>query len=173
MLVDITKLKDSICNLTNPFYYFIFFILGNVISCIDNIVLVRVRQTSQEMTETLLVSSQLAGLRFNWPHGLACLLWYCWKHLHWPRAGLILKFVERGKFLQIIFHSFSSSIFFLVVSTWKFLSRFPSVPSVLIDFAARVFCLLLSWSSLSESWTAIRSWYLSTLRINYLQHINI
>ena len=65
MLVDITKLKDSICNLTNPFDYFIFFILGNVISCIDNIVLVRVRQTSQEMTETLLVSSQLAGLRFN------------------------------------------------------------------------------------------------------------
>ena len=65
MLVDITKLKDSICYLPDPFDYFIFFISGNVISCIDNIVLVRVRQTSQEMTETLLVSSQLAGLRFN------------------------------------------------------------------------------------------------------------
>ena len=48
MLVDITKLKDSICNLTNPFDDFILFVIvfffpGNVVPCIDNIVLVRVR----------------------------------------------------------------------------------------------------------------------------------
>ena len=58
MLMDITKLKDSICNLTNPFDYFIFlffFLPGNVVPCIDNIVLVRVGQTSQEMTRTRLV----------------------------------------------------------------------------------------------------------------------
>ena len=67
VLVDITKLKDSICNLTDPFDYFLFFISGNVISCIDNIVLVRlVRQTPQEMTKTSRVSLVVkAGLGMN------------------------------------------------------------------------------------------------------------
>ena len=66
MLVDITKLKDSICNLTNPLDYFIFFLPGNIISSIDNIVLVGVRQTPQEMTKTSRVSLVVtAGLTLN------------------------------------------------------------------------------------------------------------
>ena len=50
MLVDITKLKDSIGNFTNPLDYFVFVLPVNVVSCIEPIVLAR--QTPQEITET-------------------------------------------------------------------------------------------------------------------------